>query len=81
MKKQLFLTACAFALGIMGTWAAKASSKQLVWFVDSVFPGTCDSGATLPGNCASTNTGTICTSGTLTYYQNPGCTAPYYKQS
>lgn len=80
MKKQLFLSACAFVLAIAGVVVTKANTNFAAWSAVNGFPSTC-AGDIQPASCTKTTPGVICTIDTFTYYQNGSCTLPWYKAS
>lgn len=77
MKTRVTLTMIIFMAAIV--WAQGAMRRINTTYIDSAFPNSCQNGATLPGNCTTINTGVICKTSNITFYQNGNCVTPYYK--
>jgi len=84
MKKKVILTACTLALVAIGAFVTKANARRIsVRYTDTASGSQCLFPQSLPADCSTENTGTICSSiigsRTVTYYQGTTCVTPFYR--
>ncbi|WP_217603886.1 hypothetical protein [Chitinophaga sp. GbtcB8] len=84
MKKKVILTACTLALVAIGAFVTKANARRIsVRYTDTATGPQCLYPRSLPADCSTENTGTICSSVsgslTTTFYQGTSCVTPFYR--